>query len=103
MSFNALFLAHASDADKNKHRSFIETPTYKLFTVLVKDQKEAIEVATKMVKEEHLDSILLCPGFTHDDIAGLVKATGGKVSVCVARGDGPSSRIAMEARKREGL
>ncbi len=32
MAFKALFLAHASDADKTKHRSFIETGKYQLFT-----------------------------------------------------------------------
>ena len=103
MSFNALFLAHAFDADKSKHRSLIDTGSYKLFTVCVKDQAEAIEVCNELVNREHIDSILLCPGFSHEDIAGLVKATGGKVGVCVSRGDGPGSKIAMEARRREGL
>jgi len=103
MSFNALFIAHSADADKTKHRSLIQTGTYKLFTVVVKNQEEAVEVCKEMVKEEHIDAVLLCPGFTHADVAGIVKAAGDKVSVSVARGDGPSNRISLEARKREGL
>ena len=36
MAFKALFIAHAPDADYEKHRSLIETGKYKLFTVVVK-------------------------------------------------------------------
>ena len=103
MSFNALFIAHSADADKTKHGSLIQTGTYKLFTVVVKNQEEALEVCKDTVNEEHIDAVLLCPGFTHADIAGIVKAAGDNVSVSVARGDGPSNMIAQAARKREGL
>jgi len=44
MAFKALFLAHAPDAEAEKHRCVIETPKYyKLFVVVVKNQKQAIE------------------------------------------------------------
>ncbi|MEO0116667.1 MAG: DUF6506 family protein [candidate division WOR-3 bacterium] len=103
MAFKALFLAHAPDADKEKHRSVIETPKYyKLFVVLVKNQKEAIEVSKRYVKEEGIQSILLCPGFTHKDIAEIQEAVGENVGISVARGDGPSNRLVLEIMKREG-
>ncbi len=38
MAFRALFLAHAPDADREKHNSVIDTGKYKLFTVVVKSQ-----------------------------------------------------------------
>ena len=102
MSFNALFIAHAPDADKSIHRSRIETGMYKLLTVIVKSQPEAIEVCDELIEKEQIDSILLCPGFTHQDVADLVKATDNKVAVVVARGDGPSGKIVQSAFARTG-
>lgn len=103
MPFQALFLAHAPDADLNKHHAFIDTGTYHLDMVMVKNQTEALGVVTNLHRLKKLDSIMLCPGFTHRDVAEIVAATEGKVAVCPARGDGPSSRIAVEALKRSGL
>jgi len=40
MAFKAVFLAHALDAEPEKHRSVIETSKYKLFSV-VKQLKSA--------------------------------------------------------------
>ncbi len=103
MAFKVLFLAHAPDADAEKHRCIIETPKYyKLFVVAVKNQEQAIEVCKKFVKEEGIQSILLCPGFTHKDIAEISEAVGENVGVSVARGDGPSNRNSMEVMRREG-
>ena len=102
MAFKALFLAHAPDAEAEKHRCVIKTPRYRLFVVVVKDQEQAIEVCKKLVKEEGIHSILLCPGFTHRDVAEIQEAVGENVGVFVARGDGPSNRISMEVMRREG-
>jgi len=103
MAFKALFLAHAPDADKEKHRCYIDTGKYQLDVVIVKTQAEALEVSARLFREKKIESILLCPGFTHKDIAEIVKATENKVSVCVARGDSPSNRISQEALKRAGF
>ncbi|MBE3089395.1 MAG: hypothetical protein IMZ59_00790 [Actinobacteria bacterium] len=103
MAFKVLFLAHAPDAEAEKHRCVIETPKYyKLFVVVVKDQDQAIEVCKKVVKEEGIQSIILCPGFTHKNIAEISEAVGENVGVFVARGDGPSNRISMEVMRSEG-
>ena len=102
MAFKALFLAHAPDAEPEKHRCVIETSKYKLFVVLVKDQYQAVEVCKKLVKEEGIHSILLCPGFTHRNVAEIAEAVGENVAVSVARGDGPSNRVSIEVRKRKG-
>jgi hypothetical protein len=74
---------------------------YKLFAVLVKDQNQAVEVCKKLVPEEGIHSILLCPGFAHGDVAEIAGAVGENVAVAVARGDGPSSRVSMGVMKRE--
>jgi hypothetical protein len=103
MAFKTLFLAHAPDADKEKHRCFIDTGKYQLDVVIVKNQAEALEVSARFLQEKKIESILLCPGFTHQDIAEIVRATGNQVSVSVARGDGPSNRISMEGLKKAGF
>jgi len=102
MSFNVLFIAHAPDANKDKHRSEINTGKYRLLSVVVRTQAEAVEVAKEIVETESIDTILLCPGFGHSDVAEIYNALGGRVGVGVARGDGPSNRISAQARKREG-
>jgi hypothetical protein len=102
MAFKTLFLAHTPDADPDKNNCILETPKYKLFVRLVRGQKQALEVCKKLVKEEGIESILLCPGFTHRDIAEIAGAVGPNVGISVARGDGPSGRISMEAMKRAG-
>ncbi|GAI32478.1 unnamed protein product [marine sediment metagenome] len=102
MIFKALFLAHTPDAEPKKHSSVIETSKYKLFVVLVKNQNQAIEVSKKFVREEGIHSILLCPGFTHKDIAELSEAVGEDVGVSVARGDGPSNKVAIGVMKKAG-
>jgi hypothetical protein len=79
----------------------IETSKYKLFAVVVRDQVQAVEECKKLVEEEGIHSVLLCPGFTHRNVAEIAEAVGGNVSVAVARGDGPSSRVSAEIRRRE--
>ncbi len=102
MAFKVVFIAHAPDADSVKHRCVIETPRCRLFTVLVKNQEQAVQVCDDLVKDEGIHSILLCPGFTHKDIAQISQVVGENVGVFVARGDGPSSRATMEVMRREG-
>ncbi len=103
MAFKTLFLAHAPDADKEKHHCFVDTGKYQLDVVVVKNQTEALEVCKQLFREKGIESILLCPGFTHQDIAEIVGATDSKVAVCVARGDGPSNRISLDALSRAGF
>jgi len=102
MVFKVAFLAHAPDADAEKHKCIIDTGKFKLFAVVVKNQREAVEVCGKLVRDEGIHSVLLCPGFTHRDVAEIAEAVGENVGVFVARGDGPSHRVSMEIMKREG-
>ena len=102
MPFKVAFLAHTPDAKPDKHRCVIETSKFRLFSVLVRNQRQAVEVSKGLVKDEGIHSICLCAGFTHREIAEISEAAGKNVGVSVARGDGPSHRIAMEVLKREG-
>ncbi len=101
-AFKVVFLAHAPDAEPEKHRCVIEMPKYKLFVVVVKNQDQAVEVCKNLVKEEGIHSILLCPGFTHRNVAEIADAVGENVGVFVARGDGASYKVSMAVMKREG-
>ena len=101
MAFKVVFLAHAPDADPEEHRSVIKTGKYELFAVVVRDQAQAVAECKKLVQEEGIHSILLCPGFTHGNVAEIADAVGRGVAVAVARGDGPSSRASAQIRKRE--
>jgi len=80
----------------------VETSKYKLLVRVVKNQEQAVEVCKKLVREEGIRSILLCPGFTHQNVAEISEAVGKNVGISVARGDGPSSKVAKEVMKREG-
>jgi hypothetical protein len=48
MAFKTLFMAHAPDAENERHRSIIDTGKYQLFTVIVKNQNEALGVAKEI-------------------------------------------------------
>jgi len=101
MAFKALFIAHAPDADYKKHSSIIDTGKYRLLTYVVKSQEEAIIVSRSIYEKETIDAILLCPGFTHSNVSEIFQALEGKVSVSVARGDGPSSKISQAVIQKE--
>jgi hypothetical protein len=101
MAFKALFLAHAPDADYEKHNHVIDTGKYRLFTVVVKNQEEAIKVSENLYKNEKIDAVMLCPGFTHSEVSEIFTALEGKVSVNVARGDGPSNKMTQPVIQRE--
>ena len=102
MAFKVLFLAHTPDAEPGKHQCVVETSKYKLLVRLVKNQEQAVEVCKKLVREEGIHSVLLCPGFTHQNVAEISEAVGNNVGISVARGDGPSGKVVQEVMKREG-
>jgi hypothetical protein len=101
MAFKAVFIAHAPDADVEKHYNLIDTGKYQLFTYIVKSQFEALKVCKDLYAKVKIDSVLLCPGFTHKDVAEIFEALDGKVAVCVSRGDGPSGKITAPVLQKE--
>jgi len=102
MPFKALFMAHVPDADPEKHRCLVETSLYKLFVVAVRNQAQALEVARKMTEEEGIHSVLLCPGFTHNDVAQIQAVVGDRVGIGVARTDGPGSKVVQKVMMEAG-
>jgi hypothetical protein len=102
MTFNAAFIAHVPDADPDRDITLMETDCYRLFSVFVRDTDQAVAVCRRLVADEALDSILLCPGNSHEDVARVTAAVGENVSVSVARGDARSQRVAAQALERAG-
>jgi hypothetical protein len=102
MPFKALFVATAPDADPEKHRTRIDTGLYEFHAVVVKDHPQALEVCARMVAEEGIQSVLLCPGHGHQDVAEIAAAVGDQVSVSVARGDARGGRVAAQAMQEAG-
>jgi hypothetical protein len=82
MAFKTVFIAHAPDADPEIHNNLIETGKYRLYTYVVKTQIEAIRVCKDLYEKEQIESVLLCPGFTHSDVAEIFAALENKVAVC---------------------
>ncbi len=101
--FVAAFVAMTPDADPAKHRSVIETPLYRLISVLVRHEKEAEKVCLDLVRTEGVSSFILCPGLTNAGIGRLSEALGPGISINVARGDGPSNAVARQAMEKAGF
>jgi hypothetical protein len=95
------FYTYAPDADPEINHTLIDTGRYRLHTYVVKTQAEAISVCKELHLKEKIDSVLLCPGFTHRDCGDIFEALDGEVVVCVSRGDGPSSKITCPVLQRE--
>ena len=55
MPFTTVFIAHVPDADPERDTALLETDLYRLFSVLVKDTDQAVEVCRRLVAEEAMD------------------------------------------------
>ena len=102
MPFTALFIAHAPDADPAQHRALVETGLYRLFSVVVRDTDQAVAVGRELVADQGVQSILLCPGNSHEDVARIAAELGDGISVSVARGDARGTRVAVKAMEQAG-
>jgi hypothetical protein len=94
----------ALDGDPKKHRATIKTDKLELTTVLIEllNFDQAVEVCKDLVQKEGVQAIILCPGFTHQAIARIATAVGGRAAVNVARGDIPSTNMVSEILAKEG-
>jgi hypothetical protein len=94
----------SADGDPAKHRATIKTSKLEFTTVLIKllDFDQAVEVAKELVQKQGVQSIYLCAGFTHQAVARVASAVGGRAAVQVARGDPPSSNMVEEILTKEG-
>lgn len=102
--FKEAVVVMALDGDPKKHRATIKTNKLEVTTVLIglMDFDQAVDVCKDLVQKEGVQSILLCPGFTHQAIARIATAVGGRAAVNIARGDIPSTNMVSEILAKEG-
>jgi hypothetical protein len=63
---------------------------------------QAANVCKDLVRNEGIQFLVLCPGFTHEGVAKIVNAVGEGVAVDVARDDVQSTMMAGEMLAKEG-
>ena len=68
--FKTLFMAHAPDADKDKHRASIDTGSYQLDVVIVRSQAEALEVSRRSFLEKGIEYLKPAITFTETSLCG---------------------------------
>jgi len=104
MAFKSGIVVMAPDGDPNRHRAWIKTTKLDLTIVVVKlmDFDQAVEVCQDLVENQGVQSLILCPGFSHEAVAKIAQAVGDKIAISVARGDVPSMRITGEIMEKEG-
>lgn len=101
MAFRTLFIALAPDANPERDHALIDTGRSRLNTYIVRTPAEALKVAAELHASQGIDSVILCPGFSHADTAKIFDALNREVAVTVARGDGPSNAITGPVLQRE--
>jgi len=66
--FKGGWIMFVPDAEPAKHRAEIKSEKYEATIVFVKDANQAIEVCQELVQKEGIQSLTLCPAFTHGDV-----------------------------------
>jgi len=102
VAFISAFVSLTPDAQPAKHTSKMETPMHTMYSVLVKDQSQAVDVCKKLTSENGVQAITLCPGFTNQNVGEIANAVGSTVAVTVARGDSPGAKLTSEILRKEG-
>jgi hypothetical protein len=102
--FKSAFIIMAPDGDPKKHRATIKTEKAELTAVFIEmtNFDQAVEVAKELVQKQGVQSIHLCPGFTHQAVARVAAAVAGRAAVQVSRGDIPSTTMVGEILGKEG-
>ena len=105
MVFKTLSLAMAPDGDPEKHRAKIKTGSFESTNIIIRlgDYDTAVRIAKQMVEKEGVNSVSLCPGFTHSGVAKVAEAVRGRAGVTVARGDPESMAVIGPILEREGF
>jgi hypothetical protein len=102
--FKAASIIMAKGADPARHRATIKGDAfeYTLAAVPMGRFDIAAGVCKEMVEKEGVQSIILCPGFTHEAVTMISEAVGEKVAINVSRGDVPSTMMTAQILTKEG-
>jgi hypothetical protein len=102
--FKAASIIMAKGADPVKHRATVKGDAFE-YTMVASplfEFDQAAKVAKELVEQQGIQSIVLCPGFTHEGVAIVRRAVGEGVAVNVSRGDVPSTMMTAQILTEEG-
>ncbi len=102
--FKAANIIMALNADPRQHRATIKGDQFEYTTVVIPlfNFDQAAQVGKELVEKEGVQSISLCPGFSHEGIAKVRSALGEGVPINVSRGDVPSTMMIAQILAKEG-
>ena len=94
----------APNADPRQHRAMIKGDQFEYTTVVIPifNFDQAAQVGKELVEKEGVQSINLCPGFSHEGVAEVRSVLGEGVPINVCRGDVPSTMMTAEILAKEG-
>ena len=82
-TFRGGWIFFVPDADPVKHRAVINTGKYIATIVCVRNSDQAVDVSKALVQDDGVQSISLCPAFSHEDVARVAVAVKGTpINIC---------------------
>ena len=102
MKLKEAFVILVPDSDPSNNKTMIGSETYTGYMVLVRNIDQALEECKSLVDEEDINAVVLCPGFSNQDVAKLSDHLGDHVGVCVARGDIRSTNAILQSIAKVG-
>jgi hypothetical protein len=102
--FKAANAIMTPNADPVKHRASVKGDQFEYTTVIVPllNFDRAAQVCKELVEKEGIQSIILCPGFSHEGVAKIRSAVGEGLPINVSRGDVPSTMMTAQILVKEG-
>jgi hypothetical protein len=102
--FKVASIILAKGADPAKHRATVKGDSfeYTLAVVPMGGFDVAARVCKELVDKKGVQSIILCPGFTHEGVLMVREAVGEGIPINIARGDVPSTMMTAQILTKEG-
>jgi hypothetical protein len=102
--FKAANVIMAPNADPTKHRASVKGDKFEYTMVVIPlfDFDRAAQVCKDLVEKEGIQSISLCPGFSHEAVAKVRGALGEGFPINVSRGDVLSTMTTAQILSKEG-
>lgn len=102
--FKAASVIMGPNGDPAKHRASVKTDQFEYITVVIPmlDFDQAARVCKELVEKEGVQSISLCPGFSHEGVAKVRSVVGEGFPVNVSRGDVASTMAMIQILVKEG-
>jgi len=97
MSLREAFIILVPEVDPRVNRTEIVLANYEFYTILVSNFEMAKVEAKKIVKEKDIHGVILCAGFSNENVGDMSRELGDSVGTLVVRGDSRSNGIIDKA------